>query len=195
LSIAFDNTERLSIIFSQPPTPKGVGLLNQRDWEHQGWLAKQEGRRAIHPTAGSRGFPCSHVFMKSIQVTYDEILKHILIFAKKEEKDGIITIYRPDFSARNSIPGIKPNWSPDKVEFNKKENVMKVWRIRDKERPSVIARNIFPDEQGFSDVEGLSGDEIPAPLGGKKTIVSKKRKDEKVEEPKGKSLIPPKTFD
>jgi len=132
------------------------------------------------------------VIMKSIQVTYDEIFKNILIFAKKEEKDGIITIYRPDFSARNSIPGIKPNWSPDKIEFNKNENTMKVWRIGDKEKPSVITRNIFPDEQGYSDVEGLSGDEIPALMAGQKAVVSKKRKVEKVEEPKAPE---PKTFD
>jgi len=130
--------------------------------------------------------------MRSIQVTYEEIFKHILIFAKKEEKDGLITIYRPDFSAINIIPGIKPNWSPDKVEFNKKENTMKVWRIGDREKPSVITRNIFPDEQGYSDVEGLSGAEIPSPLGGQKAVVSKKRKAEKEKEPEAPDL---KTFD
>lgn len=98
--------------------------------------------------------------MKSIQVTMEHILKHILIYAKKVESEGVVTIYRPDFSSLHRIPGIKPNWSPDRIEINKTLNTMRVWRIAES-TPSISVDHLTPDEQGYSDVKGLSGDELP----------------------------------
>lgn len=97
--------------------------------------------------------------MKSIQITYEDLMGSILLFSKKEEKKHIITILRPDFNSWHKIPGVKPNWSPDKIEIDKDANTFKVWRIADKE-PSVLVTHIFHDEQGFCEVRGLEKQDL-----------------------------------
>jgi len=127
--------------------------------------------------------------MKSTQVTLEHILAHVLICSKKEERDGIITLIRPDFSVEHRIPGLKPNWSPDKVEINKDLNTMKVWRIGDR-GPSISVEHILPDEQGYSDVEGLSHDDLP------RVEIPKTQKAQKVEKkPKPEEKKVTATFD
>jgi len=121
--------------------------------------------------------------MKSTQVTLEHILAHVLIYAKKEEKDGIIILFRPDFSSEHQIPGVKPNWSPDKVEINKDLNTMKVWRIGE-QSPSITVEHIFHDGQGYSDVEGLHQDDLPRIDVPKNQKVQKSGRKPKAEEKK-----------
>jgi hypothetical protein len=124
--------------------------------------------------------------MKSTQVTLDHILAHVLIYAKKEDKDGIITLFRPDFSVEHRIPGLKPNWSPDKIEINKELNTMKVWRIGD-QSPSINVEHILSDGQGYSTVTGMAQDDLPQ--------LPKSEKKEKVVKPQPTPQPKRDTFD
>jgi hypothetical protein len=119
--------------------------------------------------------------MKSTQVTLKHILAHVLIYAKKDDKDGVITLTRPDFSSEHQIPGVKHNWSPDKIEINVELNTMKVWRIGE-QSPSIRVEHLLHDEQGYSTVEGLRQDDLPKAEEKKTEKKPKEKKTTKVEE-------------
>lgn len=125
--------------------------------------------------------------MQSIQVDLKDILNAIHIFSKKEEKGDVLTIYRPDFNVWHRIPGIKHNWSPTKIQIDKEVNSLKVWRLTDGEKPSVVVTHVLHDEQGYSEVSGLSANDmkhIDAPVKKRK---SKKRKKLVPKPPKAKA--------
>jgi len=84
----------------------------------------------------------------TIRTTLQHILDNVLIAKTRAEGDGVITLVRPDFSARIDCPGIKPNSSPGRVEIDTRACKLRIWSwdIWGEERPNRIIKNAFTAE-------------------------------------------------